>query len=58
MSILRNFGLEDLAQRLTQNGVYGLGNLISLDTTSSFYLNRLNLWFERTDEVHHLLILQ
>jgi len=55
VSILRGFGLENLAQELLEeDGVHGLGNLLSLEPVTHGYFDDLRLWFEATDKVHHL----
>jgi len=51
ISILRDFGLHDLVQRLcVRNGVHRLGNLLSLEPSCHIHFDRLNLWFESTGE--------
>lgn len=59
MSILRDFGLESIATKLLgTNGVHDLGNLLSLATDAHGFFDRLELWFESTNEVRHSLVLQ
>ena len=56
MSILDSFGLQNLTEKfLAVNGVHELTNLLSLDPTCHRYFDDLNLWFEPTEEVRHLL---
>lgn len=56
LSILRGFVLENLAHELLQeDGVHGPGNLLSLEPTTYIYFDNLDLCFEATDKVHHLL---
>jgi len=54
MAILKNFGLESLADELlVADGVHNLGNLLSLSPEMHIFFDRLTLWFEATDEVCH-----
>jgi len=54
MSILRHFGLENIADELlADDGVHNLGNLLSLGTDVHDRFDNLELWFEGTDEVHY-----
>ena len=56
MSILKSFGLKDLTDSLLEeNGVHRLGNLLSLEPICHGYFDNLNLWFDHTDKVRHLL---
>jgi len=51
MAILGHFGMGSLAQELlAEGGVHGLGNLLSLENRMHTEFDRLNLWFEDTDE--------
>ena len=55
ISVLKDFGLGSLPQELLEtNGVHDLGNLLSLETNVHTHFDRLNLWFEGTNEVHRL----
>ena len=54
IAILRDFELEDLAQEfLAEDGVHGLGNLLSLEPGSHSKFDTLDLWLESTDEVRY-----
>ena len=56
MSILKCFGLDDLADSLLkENGVHRLGNLLSLEPNCHRNFDNLDLWFDQTDKVLHLL---
>ena len=56
MSILSAFGLDNLVEGLlAENGVHRLGNLLSLDPICHDYFDNLDLWFEHTETVRHLL---
>ena len=59
MSILDSFGLKTPVENfLAINGAHMLRTLLSLDSTCHEYFDDLNLWFEHTEEVRHLLTFQ
>ena len=54
MTILRDFGFEGITTKLLEtNGVHNLGNLLSLATDVHGFFDKLELWFESTDEVRY-----
>lgn len=54
MSILRDFGLENLAQELLAgDGVHSLGNFLLLGADVHSRFDCLELWFEGTGEVRY-----
>ena len=56
MSILRSLGLGNLVDSLlVSHGVHSPRNLLSLEPVSHDHFDKLNLWFDHTDKVHHLL---
>ena len=59
VAILRAIGLEDIAQKLlAEDGVHGLGNLLSLEPVTHSMFDDLDLWLEGTDEVRYSWTLQ
>jgi hypothetical protein len=56
MSLLESFGLGGLVQSLlAEGGVHRLGNLLSLEPNCHGYFDKLQMWFEHTEEVRRLL---
>ena len=54
MAVLSHFGLENLvSDLLAKDGVHDTGNLLSLEPNIHIRFDRLNLWFEGTEEVCH-----
>ena len=54
MAILSHFGLNSLvSELLAKDGVHDTGNLLSLESNIHSMFDKLNLWFEGTDEVCH-----
>lgn len=52
MAVLWYFGQQDLAKELlAADGVYNLGNLLSLSPDMHTQFDSLGLWFEATDMV-------
>jgi len=57
MSFLIAFGLGGLAHDLlATDGAHDLGNLLSLENGVHADFDRLNLWFESTDEPNHYTV--
>lgn len=55
MAILEHLGFESLANELLEaGGIHNLGNLLSLAQDAHAFFNKLELWFEGTDEVRRL----
>ena len=56
MAILKDFGLSSLAEELlVADGVHSLRNLLSLEHGFHLDFDNMDLWFEGTNEVGHLL---
>jgi hypothetical protein len=54
MTVLGHFGLGTLVDELLEaDGNHNLGNIISLETNVHQYFEKLELWFEGTNEVRY-----
>lgn len=58
LAILTNFGLEALINKFLEDGVHGLGNLLSLSHDVHCDFNTMELWLEGAGEVCYLWALQ